>query len=527
MTTSAQPGAPAAGPLFRNLRAAAALAITAVIAATWLAGHPAGQTSQVPVPLTLLTRDGRRPLPVTLQGDQEFVALDDLAAVFQLAVREDSLGAITVSYKGRTIVLTPDQALASVSGRLISLPAPPVRAAGAAPGRPGRWLVPTEFVSRALAPIYDTKLDLRKPSHLLIVGDLRVPRVAVRYDAESGGGRLTIDTTPRTVAAVAQDGDRLTIRFDADALDVTLPAIQAEGLVRGIRLADPVTLVVDVGPRFGSYKASTQALDVASRLTVDVVPAQTEAAAPAAPAQPTAPPPAVPDLSGVTPNVPIRTIAIDAGHGGEDNGVVGAGGAKEKDLTLAVARRVKTAIETRLGVRVLLTRDDDRNVPLDDRTATANHNKADLFISLHANASLRPGTSGAAIFVASFASDADDPAKTSLATERLPTFAGGTRDIELVLWDFAQTRFVDRSLALAKLIELQLRGHVPLAAHSIDRAPLRVLESANMPAVVIEMGYLSNAEQERHLTGNDFQTTLVHAVVEAVVRFRDYLGGLT
>ena len=87
-------------------------------------------------------------------------------------------------------MLTADQALASVAGRLVSLPAPPY-----APGK--RWLVPVEFINRALAPIYDTPLDLRKPSHLLVVGDLRVPHVTVRYDLVAPGGRLTIDATPR------------------------------------------------------------------------------------------------------------------------------------------------------------------------------------------------------------------------------------------------------------------------------------------------------------------------------------------
>ena len=85
-------------------------------------------------------------------------------------------------------------------------------------------------------------------------------------------------------------------------------------------------------------------------------------------------------------------MAIDAGHGGEDQGAKGRGGMKEKDLTLAVARRLKAALENRLGIRVLLTRDEDKNVPIDERTALANNNKADVLVSLHANASLRPGT---------------------------------------------------------------------------------------------------------------------------------------
>ncbi|HEY1911926.1 MAG TPA: stalk domain-containing protein, partial [Vicinamibacterales bacterium] len=147
--------------------------------------------SAPPPPLTLFAKDGRRSLAVTLVGGQEFIALDDLASAFQLAVRDEA-GAITVSYKGKTIILTPEQALASVSGRLVSLPAAPARGAGR------RWLVPEEFVSRALALIYDVKLDLRKPSRLLIVGDLRVPHITVRYDPLGTSGRLTVDATPRS-----------------------------------------------------------------------------------------------------------------------------------------------------------------------------------------------------------------------------------------------------------------------------------------------------------------------------------------
>ena len=196
---------------------------------------------------------------------------------------------------------------------------------------------------------------------------------------------------------------------------------------------------------------------------------------------------------------------IDPGHGGDDLGVVGAGGAKEKDLTLAVARRVKASIEARLGVRVLLTRDDDRNVPIDNRTSVANNNKANLFISLHANASLQPAAAGAIIYYAAF--DSTDAASLG-GVARVPTFSGGTRDLELVAWDLAQTHHLDQSMAFAAMLEERLRGRVPLASQAIARAPLDVLESANMPAVLVEMGFLSNRDQERQLSGGEFQTTL-------------------
>src|SRR4051812_29414501 len=324
--------------------------------------------------------------------------------MFQLTVREDALG-VTVAYKGRTIVLTVDQPLASVSGRLVSLPATPIR------NQARRWLVPAEFISRALALIYDAKLDLRRPARLLIVGDVRAPRVQVRYEPVGTGARLTIDAAPRAGSAVSQDNDRITIKFDADLLDIAangliLPAqTAAQGIVQAVRLADATTLAVDLGPRFSSFRAATQQLDTATRLVIDFTaatvaegtpppgpggtPPAGAATPPAAGAAPSSPPP--PDLSALT-QAPssIRTIVIDPGHGGDDEGVKGPAGTKEKDLTLTLARRVKAAIESRLGIRVLLTRDDDRRVPIDDRTAMANNNKSDLFISLHANASFRP-----------------------------------------------------------------------------------------------------------------------------------------
>jgi N-acetylmuramoyl-L-alanine amidase len=470
--------------------------------------------------LTVLSSDGRRAVPLTMLNDQEYVSLDDLASLFQLAIHEDALGAVTATYKGKTIVLTSDQPLASVSGRLVSLPAAPTR--GPAPGR--RWLVPIEFVSRALALIYDSRLDLRKPAHLLLVGQVRVPRLALRYEPLGSAGRLTIDAAPRVMSTVAQDKDRLTIRFDADALDVPTPPLQppAGSLIQNVRLVDPVTLAIDLTPRFGAFKASSQSIDNdTARLVIDLVAAQSEVAPPPAATQP---PPSPPEVSALAPPAAsIRTIALDPGHGGEDDGVKGSGGTKEKDITLAVARRVKAAIEARLGIRVLLTRDDDRSVPLDDRAAVANNNKADVFISLHANAALRPGTSGASILTAAFPPDAEHAARAAMASERLPTLGGGLREVELVPWNFAQISHIDRSAELAGILEQQLRDRIPLSMRPRDQAPLRVLESANMPAVLVELGYLSNPGQEKQLAGGGFQTAFVQALYDAVIKFRDVL----
>jgi N-acetylmuramoyl-L-alanine amidase len=242
-----------------------------------------------------------------------------------------------------------------------------------------------------------------------------------------------------------------------------------------------------------------------------------------APAGPPAQPPAeIPPLIDLAPSGTLRAIVVDAGHGGTEPGAKGPGGALEKDVTLAVARRLKGALEARLGVRVILTRDGDATIGLDERAALANNNKADLFVSLHANASMRPAASGAEVFYLSldeYGAAAQHVAKGD--SESLPVFGGGSRDIELILWEMAQVRYSRESAALAQTVEASLRDHVPMSARAIQQAPLRVLVGANMPAVLVEMGFMTNAAQEKQLTSDDFQNRVVQALVSAIARFRD------
>jgi N-acetylmuramoyl-L-alanine amidase len=468
----------------------------------------AGQN--VAASLLVVSRDGRRALPLTVSGSQEMVGLDDLAAMFQLTVREDR-DALTVSYKGRTVVLTPDQSMASVSGRLITLPAPPAKVGN-------RWIVPVDFISRALLPIYDQRLELRRPSRLLIVGDLRVPRITIRQEQLGTGARVTIESAPRSTTTVTQDANqRLAVKFDADLIDVALPTAQSPGLIQDYRALDNTTIAIDLGPRYASFRAATQIADANARTVIDVLSNQTETSPAPTTTQAEPPPSELPAIVAAAPS--FRTLAIDAGHGGDDLGAKGAAGTTEKDVTLTIARKLRGAVEARLGLRVLMTRDDDRSVAMTDRTAIANNSKADMFISLHVNASFRDAVSGASVYVAAF--DPDQIAANRVASDRLPALGGGLRDIELVPWNLAQIRHKDQSDAFANLVVDALKEHVPLAATPVEHAPLRVLESANMPAVLVEVGYLSNADQEKLIASNEFQADVVQGLIDAIVRYRD------
>ena len=138
--------------------------------------------------------------------------MEELARLFNFTTREDTLAAgLTVTVRGQTIVLSPGQELASVAGRLVSLSAPPTRDGRA-------WFVPTDFLNRALASVAGTRIDVRRPSRLVVVGDIRVPRIGGRLDVQGGLARLTLDIAPTTAHAVTQEGNRLLIRFEADAL---------------------------------------------------------------------------------------------------------------------------------------------------------------------------------------------------------------------------------------------------------------------------------------------------------------------
>ena len=482
-----------------------------MLLALTLAAQPA-----TPSPYTVLTREARRPLPVRIINGQEMFALDDLAKLFDLTFREDTLaGGLTISTNAQTITLTAGQTLASAAGRVVSLPAPPAKEGP-------RWFLPVDFVPRALAPALGTRLELRRPARLIVTGDVRVPRITVRIEPLGALARVTFDVAPATPHTVTLDANRILVRFEADALDAALPESPVPDLVQAVRVAEPLVLAIDLGLRYASYRASDVAGERgAGRIVIDVngQTSDTAAAPPptAAPVAPEAPP-----LLELSPTNGLRTVVIDAGHGGNEQGARGPQGTLEKDITLGVARRLKAAIETRLGTRVILTREGDQTVGLDERAAVANNNKADLFISLHANASVRASAAGAEVFYLSlsdYGAQAERAAQGE--SEALPVFGGGTRDIDVILWEMAQARHIEASARLARLMEMSLRERVPMSPRAIQQAPFRVLVGANMPAVLVEMGFISNPEQERQLASEPFQSSIVQALVDSIIRFRD------
>jgi len=387
-----------------------------------------------------------------------------------------------------------------------------------------RWLVPIEFLSVALASIYDQRIELRRTSRLLVVGDVRLPRVTALVESPGPPTRASIDIAPAAAVAVNAEPGRIVVRIDADGLDFT-PATTG-GLIERIRPGDqPNTIVVTLTDGAGAGRATVTTANNVARVLIEVPAAATsESKAPSLDPRPPDPDPraAVPDpRAAIAATRTWQTIVIDPGHGGDDIGVRGSKGAEEKQLTLDIARRLRAMVENRLGLRVVLTRDDDRTLGLDERAAVANNGKANLLISLHVNGSRVPGQTGAEVFHLQLDRESADVVRAATAEgTALPTLGGGLRRLDLIPWDLAQARHLDESSVLASVLQEELQRQVPMSVHPVRQAPMRLLAAANMPAALIEVAYLTNPEQESRLNTEDFKTTLAQAVFSAIVRFR-------
>jgi len=486
----------------RRTAAALCLALTlAAVARVSLAQGPS------PAPITVVSAQGRRSLTVATVNGGDYLSLDDVATALGLTLRDDRVtGTTTLAAGGRSAVLTPDRNVVSAQGRLVSLAAPPLR-------QDGRLIVTPEFVTRVVSLVIDRRVEFRRAGRLLVVGDLRVPRVVVRGEFAQNAAQVTLDISPATDTTVTAAGSQLVVTLGADAVDAAIPMVPVQGLLQQIRPGDtPNTLVLATGPRFASHRATVQAIDAGtSRLVIDLLAAGAESLSAAAP-------PAITMDPG--PGL-LRTVVIDPGHGGDANGTEGPGGTLEKTVTLQVSRRLKALIEGRLGLRVILTRDDDRTLDQDQRAAIANNNRADLFVSIHANAAVRPTVKGAEVYYLNVdRASLESRLAVQQPGQALPQLGGGTRSIDLILWETAQLRHLEQSATLASLIEGALRAKVEMSPSPVQQAPFRVLVGANMPAVLVEIGYLSHPDEEKALASAAHQDTIALALFDAISAFR-------
>ena len=201
----------------------------------------------------------------------------------------------------------------------------------------------------------------------------------------------------------------------------------------------------------------------------------------------------------------LARVVIDPGHGGDDKGVVGPAGWPESELTWTLAIQLKDALEKELGIEVTLSREKDKNPSLVERTTLGNRFKADVFLSIHAGGSLSPEQSGYNVFFQGYGFQAGLGDRVE-RTDRLP---GQTQQ-----WTLAQARHLPEAQKLAQELDQSISEVLRTKSMGPKGIPLVVLAGANQPAVMIEVGKLTNAEEERRLMDQGYREELTRAIVQ-------------
>jgi N-acetylmuramoyl-L-alanine amidase len=223
----------------------------------------------------------------------------------------------------------------------------------------------------------------------------------------------------------------------------------------------------------------------------------------------------------------IATIVIDAGHGGEDPGALGRRGSREKDITLMIAKRLKALVDAEPNMRALLTRDGDYFLPLNARVEKARKVRADLFVSIHADAFTRPNVRGSSVFALSDKRATSELARALAKKENESDLIGGVAlaskedHVRRTIMDLSQSATIDYSLRLGSSVLKQLGGVNELHKPRVEQASFAVLTAHDVPSILVETAFISNPQEEKRLNDRAYQDKLARAILEGI---REYVA---
>ncbi len=490
----------------RGKRLAALFVLGCLVVATGWAQEETGTADAHPFAQAAVNFEGRRITSVSfsLTPRGPLFGLSAMATVLGVELTVGPLGdSHRLVLKDKEILVGPESAVTVVAKadgsrqEIVSFSQPPIKGAT-------DLKVPLDFLELAFSEElgFDFAWDEATSALEIRRREVRTLRVSVNViHQNSSTVEIRFSTVPRY--RVERFDDALEIRLVADRLALPVDTSRTSSpLVRGVTAATD-RLRIELAE--GTGVAEPRLLESPEvRLIVEVF----RQAAPRALAP----------QSGGAPGV--RTVVLDPGHGGVETGAVGPAGTTEKDLALTVSRSLKRLLERRLPVKVVLTRAGDADLPLETRTAIANQNKADLFISLHFNSYFGRRAHGAETYFLS--REASDQVAAAAAAEE--NRAGGEpspeSDLQLILWDMAQSYHLAESQRFANLVQEELNLTLGLRDRGVKQAPFRVLMGATMPAVLVELGFLSNPEEESKLKSPIYQADLVDSLFRAVRRFK-------
>ena len=362
-------------------------------------------------------------------------------------------------------------------------------------------------------------LGLDRPPNLLDVKDLRhwsypdYTRVVLELS-----GEVALRNTPQLLPAAGDRPQRLYIDLDGVWVGTNYASgvPVGDGLLRGVRIGQnterAVRVVLDL-QNYSRHRVLT--LTHPDRLVIDVYGSRTEAGAPEHLAGPISEPRLPADL-----RIP-QTIVLDPGHGGNDPGAIGVGGLREKDVTLRLALALKPRLEAR-GFQVVMTRNGDRTLSLEERTAIAEGSRGDVFVSLHANAAPRRSLNG----IETYYPDANHERHTlRVAALENGVARSQLNELQRTLAKLRVGEVSPKSRRLAEHLQQELvtglpREYLPVNDLGVKKGPFYVLFLPSMPSVLVESGFVTHAEEARRLRDDRYVAALAEQIAQGLSDYR-------
>ncbi len=396
----------------------------------------------------------------------------------------------------------------------------------------GSVMIPLEFIAEVLAPRSWEAVELDEERHVLTLGTPEYNITEIGFVEDEDGTRAEIHLAEELLYHVdSETPGLLRIKIyggKLNPLKLTIP--EGQGLfnrVRAEQAEHDAYLFFDVKRTAARFKVEFETagtvLERERKLVIFLEKGEL---------------PEIPDVdyagkkmleilddeTAAGERKPVRVVAIDPGHGGIDNGKVGVSGVLEKDVNLEVALMLRDRIAAELGIEVVLTRVDDQLIPFDKRVEIANAAEADIFISIHCNGWYNAKAGG---FETLFLSPARTEEEARLAREENASIRfenpdldpDEVDDLDFILWDMVQNEFINESSDLAEIMQRELGGELEIRNRGVKQGGLRVLKGLTMPAVLVELAFLSNPREEELLTSRDFRNDVVRGIVEAIRRY--------
>jgi N-acetylmuramoyl-L-alanine amidase len=461
-----------------------------------------------PSDFVFFQQQGKKIVPAVTLYFQTYLPLMELLQLLDLPYTESASAGYVQIVVGKNIIrLTKDRNTVQVNELQIQLPAPVVHSSN-------RWLVAPEFIPRVMNRVLPEKIQIDGTGRRFCLGGIRFSRLNVRGFSSDQGSRFIIHLSSPVAAEIRKEQSRMILSFGNVPIDSANEDFQYhDSLVNGVSFdetGDGQQLVVQLADNTLRTRVARLAdqnaylLDISRAMEEDALANRG-------------------DIQHLLPwkkpgptGRKWRRVIVDAGHGGRDRGALVQEGLYEKDVVLAIARKLRWALQSRLNVAAELSRTEDQSLSLDERATAANRAQTDLYLSIHIGNWNLPGESKSYAYVAKMRGTGKP--------------MGGGEELDVVdnsqtfflPWNRCQSPFLGRSSELAGMIQTELNRGLNGADTSLSyrQAPLRLLSSLAMPAVLVEIGNASQPDFKTTVVDPQFQNNVVGAILTAVEKFR-------